>query len=114
MDLSEYFRFALALVFVLALIGLLAAVARRAGFGFPASSIKPSGARRLSIVEVTPLDGRRRLVLIRRDNVEHLLMLSPNSEHVIETGITATTDFAGHLERAASKESMPVPGGGRS
>jgi flagellar protein FliO/FliZ len=114
MDLFEYFRFALALVFVLALIGVLAAVARRAGFGFPASSIKPSGARRLSIVEVTPLDGRRRLVLIRRDNVEHLLMLSPNSEHVIETGIAASTDFAEQLERAASKASMPAPGGDRS
>jgi flagellar protein FliO/FliZ len=114
MDISEYFRFALALIFVLALIGVLAAVARRAGFGFPASSIKPSGARRLSIVEVTPLDGRRRLVLIRRDNVEHLLMLSPNSEHVIERGIAATPDFAVQLERAATRESMPAPEDGRS
>jgi len=87
MDVTEYLRFALALVFVLALIGVLAAVARRAGFGFPAKAIRPSGTRRLSIVEVTPLDGRRRLVLVRRDDVEHLLILGPTSELVVETNI---------------------------
>jgi len=101
MDITEYLRFALALIFVLALIGVLAAVARRAGFGFPTKAIRPSGARRLSVVEVTPLDGRRRLVLVRRDDVEHLLMLGPTSELVVETNIrsSAATSFADELTK---------------
>ncbi|MDD9876713.1 MAG: flagellar biosynthetic protein FliO [Magnetovibrio sp.] len=87
MDTADYLRFALALIFVLGLIGVLASVARKAGFGFPAKAINPDGKRRLSIVEITALDSRRRLALIRRDDVEHLLLLTPTSEVVIETGI---------------------------
>ena len=91
MEAMDYFRFLLALVFVLGLIGVLATLARRAGLGFPAAAIKPGGKRRLSVVEVTAVDGRRRMVLVRRDDVEHLLLISPTSEAVIERGI-ATGD----------------------
>ena len=87
MEIMDYFRFLLALVFVLGLIGLLATLARRAGLGFPAAAIKPGNKRRLSVVEVTAVDGRRRMVLVRRDDVEHLLLISPTSETVIERGI---------------------------
>jgi flagellar protein FliO/FliZ len=104
MDTWEYLRFALALVFVLALIGMLAALARRAGFGFPAKAVKPGGGRRLSVIEVTPIDGRRRLVLVRRDNVEHLLLLSPTSELVVERNITTASDFAEKLQQIAPTE----------
>lgn len=45
--------------------------------------------RRLSVVEITPLDGRRRLVLLRRDDREHLVILGATGETVVETGITA-------------------------
>ena len=92
MEVMDYFRFFLALVFVLGLIGLLAALARRAGLGFPAKAIKPGGKRRLSVVEVTAVDGRRRMGLVRRDNVEHLLLISPTTEMVIERGISAETN----------------------
>ena len=87
MEVMDYFRFLLALVFVLGLIGVLATLARRAGLGFPAAAIKPGNKRRLSVVEVTAVDGRRRMVLVRRDDVEHLLLISPTSEMVIERGI---------------------------
>ena len=43
--------------------------------------------RRLGIVETLAIDGRRRLVLIRRDGVEHLIVAGPDGESVIETGI---------------------------
>lgn len=88
MDMEGYLRFALALVFVLGLIAVFAGLARRAGFGFPATAIKRASSRRLGVVEVSPLDGRRRLALIRRDGVEHLLLLTPNAEMLIESGIT--------------------------
>ncbi len=87
MDFGEYFRFVIALIFVLGLIVSIALIARRAGFGFPVAASKTANDRRLSIVEVTPVDGRRRLVLVRRDNVEHLLLLGPTTETVIETHI---------------------------
>jgi flagellar protein FliO/FliZ len=90
MDYSDYFRFLFALIFVIALIALLALVARRAGFGYPAALNKAPNARRLEIVETASVDGRRRLVLVRRDNVEHLLIIGQNSETVVETSIKPT------------------------
>ncbi len=89
MEFSGYLRFLLALVFVLGLIGLATAVMRRMGLGFPVGALKRPGNRRLSVVETAPLDGRRRLVLIRRDDTEHLIVLGPSSELVIESGIKA-------------------------
>lgn len=46
--------------------------------------------RRLSVVEHASVDGRRRLVLVRRDDVEHLIMTGGPVDVVIETGIGAT------------------------
>ena len=100
MDMTDYLRFALALVFVLGLIGVLASLARKAGLGFPAKALSPSGKRRLSVVEVTPLDARRKLALIRRDDVEHLILLTPNSELVVEAGIKPGGSFSTALETA--------------
>ncbi len=91
MDISIYLKFMLALVFVLALIGLLAWLARRFGFGVRTAPASGKG-RRLSIVEVTPVDAKRRLVLVRRDTTEHLLLLGATGERVIETGIPAAID----------------------
>ncbi len=43
--------------------------------------------RRLAVVEHASVDGRRRLILIRRDGVEHLIMTGGPVDVVIETGI---------------------------
>lgn len=104
MEMDGYLRFVLALVFVMGLIAVLAAMARKAGWGFPATAIKRMGNRRLGIVEVTPLDGRRRLILIRRDGVEHLLLMGPTSELVVEAGITdgeSSTNFRNALQSSS-------------
>jgi len=45
--------------------------------------------RRLGVVDQAAVDGRRRLILIRRDNVEHLVMTGGPIDIVIETGIGA-------------------------
>lgn len=94
MDGESYFRFFLALIFVLGLIGVFAVIGRRLGLGFPSGAIKGPNNRRIGVIEVAPLDGRRKLVLVRRDDVEHLLVLSPTRETVIETGIIPPADFA--------------------
>ena len=86
MELSAYFRFVAALVFILGVIGLLALLARR--FIPGARNVNRRGVkRRLSIVEVIPVDTKRRLVLVKRDDTEHLIMLGPNTDTVVERNI---------------------------
>jgi hypothetical protein len=45
--------------------------------------------KRLAVVEHASVDGRRRLVLVRRDGIEHLIMTGGPVDVVIETGIGA-------------------------
>lgn len=86
MELSAYFRFVAALLFVLGVIGVFALLARR--FVPGARNINRRGVkRRLSVVEVVPVDTKRRLVLLRRDDTEHLVMLGPNGDTVVERNI---------------------------
>ena len=47
----------------------------------------PKPERRLEVIDQANVDGRRRLVLIRRDEVEHLIMTGGPVDVVIETGI---------------------------
>src|SRR5687767_1771409 len=42
---------------------------------------------RLAVIDAAPVDGRRRLVLVRRDNVEHLLLIGGPSDFVVEQNI---------------------------
>ncbi|MGQ0673790.1 MAG: flagellar biosynthetic protein FliO [Hyphomicrobium sp.] len=47
----------------------------------------PPPERRLDVVEQANVDGRRRLLLVRRDEIEHLIMTGGPVDVVIETGI---------------------------
>jgi len=67
-----------------------------------AGIFRPKPERRLDIVEQSTLDGRRRLVLIRRDDVEHLIMTGGPVDVGIETGIGA--------KRSRSAEVFDGPG----
>lgn len=49
----------------------------------------PRPPRRLDVVEHAAVDGRRRLILVRRDEVEHLIMTGGPVDVVIETGIAS-------------------------
>ncbi len=94
MGLDTYWRFVLALAFVILLILACAWIARRLGLG--GRIVAKGGRRRLAIVEVLPLDGRRRLVLLKRDGIEHLLLLGQQNDLVIERG--SAGDFSGMIE----------------
>ncbi|MGF1625626.1 MAG: flagellar biosynthetic protein FliO [Alphaproteobacteria bacterium] len=88
MALGDYFQFVFALAFVLALILAAAWALRRFGRGAVRAPRRGSPhRRRLGIVEAIALDTRRKLVLVRRDDREHLLIIGPQSETVVETGI---------------------------
>jgi len=54
----------------------------------------PKPEKRLFVVEQFNLDGRRRLILVRRDDVEHLIMTGGPVDMVIETGIGSQTPAA--------------------
>jgi flagellar protein FliO/FliZ len=43
--------------------------------------------KRLAFIERTPLDGGRKLLLVRRDDVEHLILIGGPIDLVVETGI---------------------------
>lgn len=79
-------RFFIAFLIVLALIGLTAWLVRRFGasrLGTTARGRQP----RLAVIDAATVDGRRRLVLIRRDNIEHLLMIGGPTDLVVEPNI---------------------------
>jgi flagellar protein FliO/FliZ len=100
-DASDYLRFAFALIFVLALIGLASWCARRFGLGGRIAGAR-AGARRIGIVESTAIDAKRRLVLVRRDGVEHLLLVGGGADLVVEPGIPGDRGApARSFERAA-------------
>ncbi len=86
-SLTDYLKYVLALVFVLALIGIFAMIARRAGFGL-STSVHGKRQRRLAIVESLNIDGKRKLVLLSRDNTEHLVLLGADNDLLIECAVT--------------------------
>lgn len=87
MDLGTYLRFALALVFVLALIAALAWAVRRFGLAGAIGVRRPGSRRRLALVETLAIDAKRRLVLVRRDGAEHLLLIGGEHDLLVEGGI---------------------------
>jgi flagellar protein FliO/FliZ len=82
MDGESYMRFILALLLVLGLLALAAFLLRRSGLG-----PKLSRSRRLAALESLPVGPKHRLLLIRRDDVEHLLLLGPEGDLVVESHI---------------------------
>ena len=87
MNFGEYFQFFWALLFVIGLIIILALAARRLGFGLPVTILKRESAKRISILEASSIDARRKLVLVKCDEKEYLLLLGANSERVIDANI---------------------------
>jgi flagellar protein FliO/FliZ len=95
MDVLLYIKFLSGFVFVIALMLLLSWVLKKAG-GVGGSLLQKS-EKRLKVIEFLPLDHKHRLVLVRRDNREHLLLIGPESETVIESGIIAADNDDEHV-----------------
>ena len=92
MEPIDYGRFLAALLFVLGLIALVAWLARRFRLGGGAT---PGAARRRAVLETLALDARRKLVLIRRDDTEHLLLLGADGNRLVEGGIPVKREAPG-------------------
>jgi hypothetical protein len=91
-------NFVIAFVVVLLLIGAAAWLVRRLGATHTEAAARGRQPR-LAVVDSAAVDGRRKLVIIRRDNVEHLLMIGGPTDVVVETSIV----------RAASAAREPAP-----
>lgn len=107
MEFDVYLQFVLALALVLALIGGLAWAARRFGLG---GQLTPNTGKspRLSVVEVKVLDPRRKLVLLRRDGCEHLVLLGPNQDLLLESAIQAPRDAADPARASVHQTEAPA------
>ncbi len=78
-------------VAVLALIGVAAWLVRRFATSRLGANTNRGRMPRLAVIDAAAVDGRRRLVLVRRDNVEHLLMIGGPTDIVVEPNIVRAT-----------------------
>lgn len=86
MEMHDYLKFVFAFAFVLSLMGGLSYLLKRFNIGH-AGMISPT-KKRLKLVEILPLDGRRKAILIQRDDTQHLVILGASGETVVEKNIT--------------------------
>ena len=87
MDFVTLAQFAGTLLALLGVFALLVLAAQRFGLvpGMARFGLTPGRERRLTIVESLPLDPRRRLVLVRADGRDHLLLIGGESDLVVNT-----------------------------
>ena len=67
--------------------------------------------KRLGVVEAVTVDAKRKLLLLRRDDVEHLVMIGGPIDTLIETGIKGRPHLEPPLEDViiAKSETRPAP-----
>lgn len=90
--------FIVAFIVVLALIGVAAWLVRRFATTRLGANTQRGRMPRLAVIDAAAVDGRRRLVLVRRDNVEHLLMIGGPTDIVVEPNI---------VRAAAARDQIP-------
>ena len=100
------------ILFVVALVALMVWAFRTFVTGRPSAHrfLRPRD-RRLGVVETASVDARRKLILVRRDDVEHLIITGGPVDMVIETGIKGRPHLEPPLEDViiAKSETRPVP-----
>lgn len=84
MDVVDYSRFFFALVFV---IGLIWAVARAAKYFELDKKLRgvTGAAGRMQVADVLHLDPKRKMLLVRVDSAEYLLLITDSNAQLIAT-----------------------------
>ena len=91
---SSTLQFALIFAVIVVLLAVLVLVVQRLtrrGLGLGAKAGQRGRQPRLGIVDVYELDRQRQLILLRRDNVEHLLLVGGPNDVMVERNITRDT-----------------------
>ena len=92
METASIFSSVSALIFVLALIGLTSVALRYFGSErFMRKNMPKSSKKRLKIVDFLVVDARRKLILVKRDDVEHLILVGGEEDTVVESNIKNDT-----------------------
>jgi hypothetical protein len=94
-----------AFIVVFGVLALALWLARRFSGGRFANAATRGRQPRLAVIDAATVDGRRRLILIRRDNVEHLLMVGGPTDVVIEPNIVRA---AGAPREMAAARPLPA------
>jgi flagellar biogenesis protein FliO len=94
------FKLLFGLIVVLGLVVPVVWAIRRFGGQRLGNSAARGRQPRLAVIDEAAVDARRRLILIRRDNVEHLLIIGGPTDVVIEQNIVRAT--------GAPREAPPV------
>ena len=93
MEGVDFIKYISALVFVIALIGTLAWLARRFLLGNPGIR-QLQAEKKLHILETKSLDPKRRLVVLDWDGQEYLIVLGANSEHILPKHVSFAQELA--------------------
>lgn len=97
-------RVVIALVVIAALLGLTVVLVRRMGAGARTVAPRGRGAPRLALMDSIAVDQRRRLILVRRDDMEHLLLVGGAADVVVEKDIVRREAAA---PREAAQREIP-------
>jgi flagellar biogenesis protein FliO len=101
--------FFFAFVAVLALIAVAAWLVRRFAGNRLGTNTNRGRMPRLAVIDAAAVDGRRRLVLVRRDNIEHLLMIGGPTDIVVEANIVRATPAREQSQQRAGVGAEPPP-----
>ncbi len=107
--MSQPLLFFFSFVAVLALIGLAAWLVRRFATNRLGANTNRGRMPRLAVIDAAAVDGRRRLVLVRRDNIEHLLMIGGPTDIVVESNIVRAMPGREQAPRPAVGGAEPAP-----
>ena len=95
------------MVAVLVVLVLLLLVLRMLRGLLPGIYVRGGKSRhRLAVVDAAPVDANRRLILVRRDEVEHLLLIGGSGDVIVETGIGAPALQAQPAPRVQEAQSI--------
>ncbi|WP_323795932.1 flagellar biosynthetic protein FliO [Nisaea sp.] len=107
MGFDIYVRFFLGFAFTIGLIGVVYWVARR--YAGRLGIVRTHNTGRLSVTGQISLDPRRRVMLVRCDDREHLLLLGPNNDLIIASDL-GTSSFQSALKAAGTADKLAEKG----
>jgi flagellar protein FliO/FliZ len=105
MEFPLLVKFVISFAIVLALIGAAAFLVRRFGAKGLVRTTTRNRQPRLAVVDTAPIDSRRSLVIVRRDNVEHLLLIGGPTDLLVEPNISPA---AAHMTRDPEPLARPA------
>ncbi|WP_019903169.1 hypothetical protein [Methylobacterium sp. 77] len=108
-DGSFPLQFLIIFVVIFVVLAAIVLVFRRfSGKGMALSKSGPRGRQpRLGIVDIYELDRQRQLILLRRDNVEHLLLVGGPNDVIVERNINRGASARHALDDGARVEPLP-------